>query len=140
MTPPNVIQVAVLKYPIDTEQRVIVCDPPLTGIITLPNTDATILFFTDLNVEGIGFPEMAFVNEIISENEGVLLIQRGSNGSWTYKHAAGVKILSGPPPNFVEFDPSGPCDVSPWDQIVNSGNGNLWYCPTSTQVWTRQSY
>jgi hypothetical protein len=128
---PNVIQVAVLKYAMTQGEQTMVCDPPIMGIVVLPATDATILLFAD-NLE------MVFVNEIVDAKTGGLSVQRGSNGTWAYAHEPGTKILAGPPPSFVEFDPSGSCDAQPENQIVNSLNGNLWACESGT--WTQQSY
>lgn len=136
----NTIQVATLKYAINAQQQNITLDPPLTDIVTLPNTNATLLLFAD-NTTLTGWPECAFVLQILSSETGFLQVARGVNGSAAANHSAGVPVLAGDPTKFIDFDPVGACTPDPavTPQLCNQLNGNLWFCDAGTSKWTKQT-
>jgi hypothetical protein len=139
--PANTIQVAYLKYPIDSQENNITLDPPLTNIITLPNTNATLLLFPG-NTTLTGWPECCFVLAILSEETGLISVARGVNGSAAANHFAGDAVFAGDPIKFIDFDPVGTCTPDPavTPQLCNQLSGGLWYCDASTSTWTKQSY
>lgn len=75
--------------------------------------------------------EAMFVNSISGTVVGVT---RGSAGTKAFAHVSGAMVLSGPPPAFVSYEPSGACTNGQglflYSPVINVVTGNQWLCST----------